>query len=73
MAWVYRREARMKARSRMKPEDRDLLEGRDLKIYGDRNGPSYGYTVEKYGRLGFEGDELYEQIVKSALRTNKTI
>lgn len=55
----------------MRTEEREAVEKRDLKKYGDRNGPSLEYKVEEYRRLGFDGDELYEQIVKAAFRTNK--
>ena len=79
-AWQLRRDNRLKSRDFMRNagsgSDVDLLEARDLKKYGDKNGPSFDYLVKKgleeSGKKAAD-DEIYQAIVASANRTNKWV
>lgn len=67
-----RHDARVKAREMMqnKQEVADL-QARDAEKYGNPDGPTFEYLVEKNRQKGLEGDAVYEAIIGSANRTNR--
>lgn len=73
-AWQIRRDARLTARQMMEdPIEVNLLKARDLKEYGDPNGPTFEFLVEKARKDGFEGDKIYEEIISESYSTNKLV
>jgi len=67
-----RHDARVKARGFMANKDEvKLLQNRDLKHYGNPDGPTFDYLVEKNRKKGLQGDAVYEEIVTSSSRTDK--
>ena len=49
------------------------LRAADLKDYGNPDGPTFAYLVEKQRRKGLEGDAIYEAILGSSQRTNASV
>ncbi len=73
-AWSIRHEARLEARKMMAdPMEVDLLRARDVAKYGNPDGPSFEYLVERGKDAGLEGDALYEAIITGAYRTNEGV
>lgn len=71
IAWRIRREARSQARSMMPdPKEADLLRQRDVAVYGDPDGPTLEFLVEKVRQTGLEGDAIYEKIIEGVSRTD---
>lgn len=73
MAWSIRHEARLKSREWMTPADRELVRARDAKVYGNPDGPTFEWLVAKNRAKGLKGDEVYEEIIHSAARTNESV
>lgn len=67
-----RHAARLKAREFM-PDKREVadLQARDQEKYGNPDGPTFEYLVQKNRDVGLTGDEVYENIIGSANRTNE--
>jgi hypothetical protein len=73
-AWRVRHDARLKARSMMLDRsDIELLQARDLAIYGNPNGPSFAFLVKYLQDRGLVEDEVYEAIIEGSYRTNAGI
>jgi hypothetical protein len=72
-AWEIRHQARLKARQMMKREEAEPLRLRDGERYGNPDGPTFEQIFKKYEDLGYEGDDIYEQIIQSSSRTNRTV
>ena len=73
-AWAARRSLRSEARGLMRnPLLGALLQARDLKRYGNTNGPSFEFLFEKLEAGGVRGDEAYRAIIRSALTTDEGI
>ena len=71
-AYDIRHNARLRARAFMRNKDEvKLLQDRDLEKYGNPDGPTFEYLVEKNRNKGLRGDAVYEAIIQSADRTNK--
>lgn len=72
-AHEIRHDARLKAREFM-PDKREVadLQNRDQEKYGNLDGPTFEYLVQKNRENGLEGDAVYEKIIGSANRTNET-
>ena len=71
IAWRLRHEARLKARSMMiDPAEVDLLRARDVLKYGNADGPTFEYLIERLRQVGLRGDEVYEVIVDNSYRTD---
>lgn len=70
-AFFNRREARLKARTLM-PDTADvqLLEARDLALYGRPDGPTFQHLFESLHAAALPADEIYRMIIESAGRTN---
>ncbi|MFA7240606.1 MAG: hypothetical protein WC091_10865 [Sulfuricellaceae bacterium] len=71
-AYDIRHGARLKAREFM-PDKREVadLQARDQEKYGNPDGPTFEYLVQKNRDEGLTGDEVYENIIGSAKRTNE--
>ena len=70
-AWEIRHKARLMARDMMlDKEEVEGLRARDLKLYGDPNGPRLDYLIRAAEMLGLTGDNVFEWIIKGAQRTN---
>ncbi len=70
-AWHIRHEARLEARAMMaNPEEVELLRERDIAEYGNPDGPTFEFLVEKLKDVGFEEDAIYEAIIDGSYRTN---
>jgi hypothetical protein len=70
-AWRWRKRARIVARSQML--DKDLLrtyQVRDLRRYGDPNGPSFGFLVRDARERGLRGAAVYRDILRSSQATD---
>ena len=73
-AWQIRNDARMRAREMMeKPDEVELLRRRDIKFYGNPNGPSFEYLVEQAMARGLQGDDIYQSIINSSSQTDERI
>ncbi|MDM8516058.1 hypothetical protein QUF76_07660 [Desulfobacterales bacterium HSG16] len=70
-AYEIRHKARIGARAMMKDKmEVTMLEKRDMKKYGNPDGPTFKYLVEKNRKKGMSQDESYEAIIGSSKRTN---
>jgi hypothetical protein len=73
-AWRIRHDTRLQARSMMAEQSEvELVRQRDIKKYGNPNGPTFSSLVEKFREKGYEGDALYEAIIEGASRTDENI
>ncbi len=71
LAFEIRHNARINARLLMQNRDEvEMLRQRDMKKYGNPDGPTFLYLVEKNCAKGLKGDEIYEEIIKSSYRTS---
>lgn len=52
------------------PEEVELLRARDVAEYGNPDGPTFEFLVEKLKEAEFEADAVYEAIVEGSYRTN---
>jgi hypothetical protein len=70
-AWRVRHEARMKARSMMAdPAEVELLRERDILKYGNADGPTFEFLVERLREAGVEEERIYETIIDNSYRTD---
>jgi len=70
-AWRIRHEARLEARSMMADAvEVELLRERDMAKYGNPDGPTFEFLVERLQDAGLEGDVAYEVIIDESYRTN---
>lgn len=70
-AWNIRHEARLQARSMMSdPNEVELLRARDFHKYGNPDGPTFSFLVERLQAIGIEGDAVYEIIIDGSYRTD---
>ena len=73
-AWKIRHDARLSAREMMEdPIEVELLRNRDMKKYGNREGPTFDYLVEKAIRDGLRGDKICEEIINESSSTNREV
>jgi hypothetical protein len=73
-AWRLRHEARLEARNLMAdPTEVELLRTRDMAKYGNPDGPSFAYLIEKGLAAGLSEDALYEAIIAGSYRTNEGV
>jgi hypothetical protein len=73
-AWRIRHDARLQARSMMAdPVEVELLRQRDIVMYGNPDGPTFEFLVDKLIKAGLEGDIIYEAIIEGAYRTDTGI
>lgn len=52
------------------PTEVELLRQRDLAVYGNLDGPTFEFLIEKLRGAGLEGDSIYEAIIEGAYRTD---
>jgi hypothetical protein len=70
-AYEIRHNARIKAREMMpNKEEVTQLQKRDMEKYGNPDGPTFDYLVQKNREAGLTGDAVYEAILNSSDRTN---
>lgn len=70
-AYQIRRDARMTARAMMSdPAELAALQERDRAKYGDPDGPTFEWLLERNKAKGLEGEAAYLAIVESAQRTD---
>ncbi|CAA6814228.1 MAG: Unknown protein [uncultured Sulfurovum sp.] len=71
MAYALRHNARMNARYMMQDKKAvKVLQERDMKKYGNPDGPDFSYLIHKSKSKGIKGDEVYKKIIESSSRTN---
>ncbi|CAK8713288.1 Lipoprotein [Candidatus Electrothrix laxa] len=71
LAYAIRHRARIYARLLMPDkEEVEMLRKRDMEKYGNLDGPTFEYLVEKNRQKGLEGKAIYEAIVESSSRTS---
>ncbi len=70
-AYEMRHNARVDARFMMQNKDEvKMLQERDQAKYGNPDGPTFAYLVDKNREKGLEGDAIYEAIIESSSRTS---
>jgi hypothetical protein len=70
-AYQIRHDARMTARAMMSdPAELAALQERDRAKYGNPDGPTFEWLLERAGAKGLAGDAAYLSIVESAQRTD---
>ena len=73
-AWEIRHNARLKARDFMTdPKEVSLLQQRDMKKYGNPDGPAFEYLVAEARRRGLNDDSIYEEIIEESSTTNSEV
>ena len=71
-AFELRHQARINARFMMKDKAAvKMLQKRDMTKYGNPDGPTFDYLMEKNTKNGLSQEEAYESIIQSASRTSK--
>jgi 1-aminocyclopropane-1-carboxylate deaminase/D-cysteine desulfhydrase-like pyridoxal-dependent ACC family enzyme len=72
LAMHTRRELRLSARAMMtNPVEVELLRARDMAEYGNPNGPTFEFLLERLEREGLVEDAVYEAIISGSYRTNE--
>lgn len=72
-AYRLRHNARVNARFMMSsPIEMKALQARDMLKYGNPDGPSFEYLVEKSVNSGMTKQQAYEKIITSSARTDDT-
>lgn len=70
-AWRIRHDARLEARSMMTDATEvELLRARDIAKFGNPDGPTFYFLVERLIEAGLEGDAVYEAIIDQSYRTD---
>jgi predicted small secreted protein len=73
-AYATRHNARITSRAMMSdPDEVAKLEARDLEKYGDKDGPTFAYLMDKGRAEGKSDDEIYADMIGSAQRTNRAV
>ncbi|HLL73324.1 MAG TPA: hypothetical protein VK363_17935 [Pyrinomonadaceae bacterium] len=57
----------------LNPAEVEALRARDLKKYGNPDGPTFEFLVEKLKSSGFKGDALYETIIEISCRADPEV
>jgi murein DD-endopeptidase MepM/ murein hydrolase activator NlpD len=72
LAYELRHNARMNARFMMQDQEAvKKLQARDMKKYGNPNGPTFDYLIDKTVKKGNTVEEAYQSIIESSGRTSK--
>jgi hypothetical protein len=73
-AWQIRHNARIEARSMMETAaEIEDLRRRDLRLYGNRDGPTFDQLVQENLNRGLRTNEVYERIINGAQTTNREV
>ncbi len=72
ISYKMRHEARMHTRDFMKDNERSILEARDEKTYGNKDGPTFEYLINK-NKNELDIDNTYRKIISSSTKTNKWV
>jgi hypothetical protein len=73
-AFKMRQEARVLSRTMMgDPKEVEALRERDMRRFGNPEGPTFEWLVERQKKKGVEGDAIFEAIIASAQRTDAII
>lgn len=71
-AYEMRHEARVNARFMMQNKEMvKTLQSRDMKKYGNPNGPTFDYLLKKSTAKGLTIEEAYQSIIDSSSRTDR--
>ena len=69
--WEFRHNLRLEARKKMRDEDEvDLLRARDMRKYGNPDGPSFEFLFQTAQNEGLTGNAIYEEIILTSARTD---
>ena len=62
-------------RNQVRTQAREAMTNRDLanSLFGSRPNMTWDEVVQKYTDKGYGGDELYQEIIKAALRSNPSV
>lgn len=72
-AYEIRHDARIEAREMMSDYNAvGALQQRDVIEYGNPNGPTFEYLIDKAKAKGLTGDDIYNYIIGSSSRTDQT-
>jgi hypothetical protein len=72
--WQLRRDARLHARAMMdNPSEVGQLRARDVRIYGNPDGPTFDQLVDAHRLSGCSVDEAFERTIKGAQTTNTAV
>lgn len=70
-AWQIRHDARLRARDLMEdPREVDDLRERDITVYGNPDGPTFEFLVERAHKLGLKDNRIFEAIIDESFSTN---
>jgi hypothetical protein len=73
-AWRIRHDARAQARSMMENDlEIEALRQRDLRLYGNPNGPAFDQLVQEHYQRGLTRDETYERIISGSQLTSRDV
>lgn len=73
-AWQMRHDARLRARELMEnPKEVQLLQKRVLELYGNPDGPTFEFLLERAVNLGLSGDKIYGAIIDHSCTTNDEV
>lgn len=48
----------------------ELLRARDIGQYGNPDGPTFEFLVQRLSSVGLEGDSVYEAMIEGSYRTD---
>jgi hypothetical protein len=73
-AFEIRHDARLRARAMMEnAEDVQALRERDLRFYGNADGPSFDQLLAEFREGGLSDQDTYEKLIKGAQTTNREV
>ncbi|MDP9174575.1 MAG: hypothetical protein M3O30_12010, partial [Planctomycetota bacterium] len=73
-AYQIRSTARLQVRGMMSQWiNLRVLQARDLVQYGDADGPSFDFLVQKAKAIGYSGDDIYRYIISGSARTSAAV
>ena len=73
-AWRIRHGARMEARLMMEnPIEVEDLRNRDLRLYGNPDGPTFDQLAQEGHERGIERHEVYERTISGSQTTNREV
>ena len=55
------------------PAEIEALGRRDFRLYGSRDGPTFDQLVKESRQRGYQGNEVYERIIRGAQTPNREV